>query len=90
MINDLVNNHFNSRMDRKEIIELLGEPEEKVKIESDNDFKYLIFEDYGWDIDPVETAHLIIVFDKDSTIKKILMKKWKHHQDENFKELNIK
>lgn len=39
---------------------------------------YLILEDYGWDIDPVETKTLEIELTEDSIINKYKIEHWEH------------
>lgn len=76
MVNDLIENHLNKGMTYTEMTNLIGEPEKYGEPEK-NIVAYGIMEDYGWDIDPVETKVLFIEFTNDSLIKNIEIKHWK-------------
>lgn len=75
MIDDLANNYQLKSKKYNEIIELLGEPQEKgdslLKIFYDVDI------DYANDIDPIYAKILVFQFNKDSTVKKFEVKEWK-------------
>ena len=60
MMNSLRNNYELKGMTKKQIIELLGEPESKTKIE----FEYHL----GYSKHGINTGRLTIKFDKDNTV----------------------
>lgn len=59
MVDDLIQSDTLVGMNRKEVIELLGQP----KSEKESKFEYLIREKYGTDIDPEYISNLQIEFD---------------------------
>jgi len=90
MINDLANNRLNSGMDKNAVIMLLGAPTYKDTLAIDEvKLVYEIYEDYGWDIDPIETQYLFISFKKDSTLNNAYLETWNKKGKEK-KELKIK
>jgi len=74
MVNDLMKNHLQKGMKYKELIEMLGNPENL----KPNTIAYEIMTDYGSDIDPVEGKDLYMIFNKDSTLIDFKLKHWKH------------
>ena len=75
MVNDLMKNHLYKGMFYYKVLQLLGNPE--IFGNNKNEIGNCLFEDYGWDIDPVETKDLIIELNKDSTIKSFKIVNWK-------------
>lgn len=75
MIDDLVQNYQLKGKTYHELVELLGQPQSK--LDSTLQVFYDIDVDYGWDIDPVYTKTLSIVFDKDTIVKSFEVQEWK-------------
>lgn len=75
MIDDLVQNCQLKGKTYHEVVELLGQPQSK--LDSTLQVFYDIDVDYGWDIDPVYTKTLSIVFDKDTIVKSFEVQDWK-------------
>ena len=75
MIDDLVQNYQLKSKTYHELVELLGQPQSK--LDSTLQVFYDIDVDYGWDIDPVYTKTLSIVFDKDTIVKSFEVQEWK-------------
>lgn len=67
MVDDLIKNHLSKGMKTDEVIQLLGQP----NLQHQNQFSYFIMEDYGRNIDPIESKSLILLFSKDSILKEI-------------------
>lgn len=59
MVDDLIKSDTLIGMNQEQLIELLGRP----KFENKDEFKYLIREKYGTDIDPEYISNLKIEFD---------------------------
>lgn len=77
MVQDLMENHLEKGMELKKVFELLGEPG-NYQNQEEKEIIYEIMEDYGWNIDPMETKELYIKFDKDSIVTQFKLKHWKH------------
>lgn len=77
MVKDLMKNHLKKGMTSKEVLNLLGSPE-NYQDDLPNTLSYEIAVDYGWNIDPQEGKTLYIEFTNDSVIKDINLKEWKH------------
>ena len=77
MVSDLIDNHLQKGMTYKQVIDLIGKPENFGNLKN-NTIGYTIMEDYGWDIDPVETKTLIIEITKDSLVKNFKIEHWKN------------
>ena len=77
MVNDLVSNHLHKGMSYTELVETLGRPENYSDMET-NTVAYGIMEDYGWNIDPVETKTLRIKLSKDSLVESYKIVHWKN------------
>ncbi|PJE45185.1 MAG: hypothetical protein CUR32_01285 [Flavobacterium sp.] len=77
MVEDLMSNHLRKGMSYKELQNLLGEPENYTDLE-ENTIAYGIMEDYGWNIDPVETKTLRIELTKDSLVSGYKIIHWKN------------
>lgn len=60
MLSDIINSDTLIDMSNPQIIQLLGEPEEM----SSKEYKYLVKEKYGSDIDPEYIKYLIVNFDE--------------------------
>jgi len=67
MLNDLLKNHLKEGMAYSEIINLIGEPSE-LWVEESNMIVYDVYEDFGWDIDPVGMTLLYLKIGRDSTL----------------------
>lgn len=76
MVNDLMNNHLKVGMTYKQLIDLIGQPENYTNLDS-NSVAYCVLEEHGWDIDPVETKTLIIELTKDSLVRNYKLEHWK-------------
>lgn len=77
MIQDIMENQLKKGMELKNVVELLGEPE-NYQNRRENEISYEIMVDYGWNIDPVEGKEFYIVFDKDSIVTNFRLEHWKH------------
>lgn len=77
MVNDLMENQLHKGMKYKELLEMLGNPENYENLKP-NTIAYEIMVDYGSDIDPVEGKDLYMIFNKDSTLIDFKLKHWKH------------
>lgn len=75
MVKDLMNNHLKKGMTYNEVIALIGKPENIGNLEV-NTIGYILMENYGWDIDPVETKTLMIELSKDSLVQKFEVEHW--------------
>ncbi len=76
MLNDLTTNYKLTGLSYRQLINLVGEPENY----SDNEKGIVYYEietDYGYDIDPVYTKTLQIKLTKDSTVATFIIKEWK-------------
>ena len=89
MINDLVKNHLNSKMSKREIIDILGQSNFR-DTTTNSELTFEIYEDYGWDIDPVETQNLIITLDSDSTLDKVYLETWRHLKGTEKREFPVR
>jgi hypothetical protein len=88
MINDLIENHLNSRMTKNDVIDILGRSNyTQVK---PLELVYEVYEDYGWDIDPIETHNLAITFNGDSTLEKAYLEIWKPSEEPKRKYFIVK
>ncbi|AOW18411.1 hypothetical protein LPB03_13525 [Polaribacter vadi] len=77
MVKDLLKNHLTKGMKYSQLTELIGEPENYANLK-DNTVAYRIMENYGWNIDPIETKILKIELTKDSLVKKYKIEHWKN------------
>jgi len=68
MVKDIMENHLKKGMTYKQLTDLIGEPENFGNLKT-NTIGYTLMEDYGWDIDPVETKSLLIELTADSLIQ---------------------
>lgn len=73
MLNDLVTKHKLTGLSYKQLIKLLGSPEN----EETNLIVYKIIIDYGMDIDPVYSEDLLFTYSKDSIITSFHIREWK-------------
>lgn len=76
MLRDIVENKRLIGLNFKSIIDSLGQPESYVD-KGVNELWYSVTTDYGTDIDPVYTKHLVLTIDNDSTIATVDIKEWK-------------
>ena len=76
MLKDLTINYKIKGLSYRQIINLLGKPEDNMYNDSCSIY-YNIIEDYGHDIDPVYVKTLEIKFDRDSLVKDFNIKVWK-------------
>ncbi|MBL7472079.1 hypothetical protein [Robertkochia sediminum] len=76
MANDLIENHLEKGMTYKELTDLIGEPENFSNLK-ENTIGYILMEDYGWDIDPVESKTLMIELTADSLVQDFNINHWK-------------
>ena len=77
MLRDIINKHQLKGLKYKQMIELLGEPENYTD-EEVNTETYNIVVDYGRDIDPVYIKHLEVKFNSDSIVTDVYIKEIKH------------
>lgn len=75
MIDDLLKNYIKKGITYKELTDIIGEHENYSNLEK-NLIGYELMVDYGWDIDPVKDAKLIIELSQDSIVKKYWIKHW--------------
>ena len=75
MANDLMENHLEKGMTYQELTDLIGEPENFANLK-ENSIGYTLMEDYGWDIDPVETKTLMFELTADSLVQDFNIKHW--------------
>ncbi len=73
MIDDVMDNYLKKGMTKKEVIQLLGNPD----YQENNKITYNILEEYGWDIDPVEVKNLYIFLNNDSLVEKFNLEHWR-------------
>ncbi len=64
-------------MTYKQLSDLIGKPDNYSNLDS-NTIGYGIMEDYGWDIDAVETKTLMIKLTKDSLVLNYKIDHWKN------------
>ena len=76
MLNDLTKNHKLTGLTYRQLVNLIGEPENYSDNES-NIVYYEIETDYGFDIDPVYTKTLELKLTKDSIVDNFSIKEWK-------------
>jgi hypothetical protein len=76
MIGDLTENYLKKGTTYKNIISLLGAPQ-NLNDEIERTISYELMTDYGWDIDPVEVKTLKIKISKDSTLNSFKIEHWK-------------
>ncbi len=76
MVNDLIKNHLRKGMTYKQLTNLIGPPENYTDLDK-NTVIYNVMEDFGWDIDPVETKTLKIELINDSLVKNYKIEHWK-------------
>lgn len=77
MVADLMKNYLKKGMTYKEVINLLGTPENYHNDHS-NTIAYEIMVHYDWNIDPQKGKILYIDFTSDSIVKDIKFDEWKH------------
>jgi len=77
MIEDLMKNHLHEGMTYKDVVNLLGKPDEFSDLDH-NIIAYGIMEDYGWNIDAIETKTLRIELTKDSLVNSFEIIHWKN------------
>lgn len=77
MVKDLMNNHLKQGMTSKEVLNLLGNPD-NYQDDLPNTLSYEIAVDYGWNIDPQKGKTLYMEFTNNSIIKDIKLKEWTH------------
>lgn len=75
MVDDLTQNIPLKGKTYQDILSLLGQPQ--YPIDSTMEIGYKIDEDYGSDIDPIYTQTLLLLFNKDSTVKSFEFQEWK-------------
>ena len=76
MLNDLTKNYKINGLSYRQLINLIGEPDNDSSDEKDILY-YTIETDYGSDIDPVYAKTLQINLTKDSTVKSFIINEWK-------------
>ena len=67
MLNDLINNHKLKGLTYRQLTELLGQPKQNMKDDS-NAVYYNIIADFGHDIDPIYSKTLVIKLRNDSIV----------------------
>ena len=73
---DLMESHLKKGMTYKELKNLIGEPENIANLKT-NTIGYTLVEDYGWDIDPIETKTLVVELTADSLVQDFKIEHWK-------------
>ncbi len=76
MIKDISENELFLGFNYLRLVDSLGIPE-NVQPRDTNELYYLIYDDYGWDIDPIYTKYLVLILDKDSIVIDTKVKEWK-------------
>ncbi len=76
MAKDLMENHLKKGMTYLELTDLIGQPENFANLK-ENTIGYTLMEDYGLDIDPIETKTLMIQLTADSLVQNFRVKHWK-------------
>jgi hypothetical protein len=76
MAKDLMENHLEKGITYQQLTDLIGEPENFANLK-ENTIGYTLMENYGWDIDPVETKTLMIELTADSLVQDFNIKHWK-------------
>ncbi len=71
MVDDLLENYTIKGLSKKQVFDLLGETEVV-----DNTIYYIIFIDFGYDIDPVHTKHLEIKFNEKGIAESAKIDEW--------------
>lgn len=85
LVDDLLENHLKKGMKRQMILELLGNPNGEDTLK--RTMNYLILEDYGWDIDPIETQYLLLYFSKSGMLNHTVLYSCKHGEYVHLKEI---
>ncbi len=75
MIQDIIDNNLFIGFEYNQLIDSLGIPD-NVQPRKNNEIYYLIKNDYGSDIDPVYTKHLIFTLNSDSIVKSVNIYEW--------------
>ena len=76
MAQELMENHLEKGMTYQQLTDLIGEPENIANLKH-NTIGYKLMEDYGLDIDPVETKTLMIELTNDSLVQDFKIEHWK-------------
>jgi hypothetical protein len=76
MVKDLMENHLEKGMTYRQLTDLIGKPENLANLKI-NTIGYTLMEDYGWDIDPVETKTLMVELTNDSLVQDFKIEQWK-------------
>ena len=76
MAKDLMENHLKKGMTYQQLTNLIGESENFANLKP-NTIGYTLMEDYGWDIDPVETKTLMVELTADSLVQDFKVEHWK-------------
>lgn len=76
MVKDLMEKHLKRGMTYKQITDLIGKPEIYSNLKT-NIIGYTLMEDYGWNIDPIETKTLLIELTTDSLIQNLKVEHWR-------------
>ena len=76
MIRDIVDNKKFVGQKYQTVIDSLGQPE-NLSDRGEKELWYTVTTDYGSDIDPVYTKHLILTLDTDSAVTKIETREWR-------------
>jgi hypothetical protein len=76
MVNDLMKTYLRKGMTYVQVTELIGIPENNIKV-NENTVVYEIMQNFGTDIDPIETKYLKIEITKDSLVKSYILEHWK-------------
>ena len=75
MAKDLMENHLEIGMTFHQLTDLIGQPENFANLK-ENTIGYTLMEDYGRDIDPVETKTLMIELTVDSLVQNFKVEHW--------------
>lgn len=74
MVEDLVDNYLHSGMHFNEVKELLG-AKDSYRTDPSGSILYGLYDDYGMDIDPIESKTLTLVF-SDSLLTEVIQTHW--------------
>jgi hypothetical protein len=88
MVDDLIQNHLYQGMHYNNVKELLG-GKDLYRTDSPGNMLYSLYEDYGWDIDPIETKSLTLTF-SDSLLTTATHIHWIKNGEEITRRLKLK
>ncbi|GAB4027320.1 hypothetical protein [Spirosoma koreense] len=72
MVNDLLSDYKIKGKGIGQVVELLGQPDGV----NSNTIFYKITEEFNSDIDPIKGKHLVLFYNKDSTVTNVRLEEW--------------